>query len=338
MFRFFIAARKVFITVANGTFVVSSYSIPTSIDPIFSDSSIHFKPRENMNSLPQNKTVKLSHSGVAVFYREQTPDPEAPVVLLLHGFPSSSHQYRNLIPRLATKYRVIAPDLPGFGFTVVPSNFKYSFESLTTTIAEFLDQLSITKFIVYVFDYGAPVGFRLALQRPDAIRAIVSQNGNAYAEGFGDVWGPIQEFWASKNSAEVRSKVESAMLTFDATKFQYENGTPDPESIAPESYYLDYALLSRPGNKDIQLDLFLDYQNNVALYEDFHQYFQKSQVPLLAVWGKNDVFFIPPGAEAYTRDLPDAEIKLIDAGHFAVESDTGLIARYMLEFLERHHM
>lgn len=291
-----------------------------------------------MTGLPRTEKVTLNHSGVTIFYREQTPAVNAPIILLLHGFPSSSHQYRNLIPLLATKYRVIAPDLPGFGFTEAPSDFKYSFESLTTIIEEFLDQLSVTKFIIYVFDYGAPIGFRLAVRRPDAIRAIISQNGNAYVEGFGDVWGPIKEFWASKNSAEDRLKVESAMLTFDITKFQYENGTPDPRKIAPESYYLDFALLNRPGNKEIQLDLFLDYQNNVLLYDEFHRYFQKSQVPLLAIWGKNDVFFIPPGAEAYKRDLPNAEIKLIDAGHFAIESDTELIAEEILVFLMRNHL
>lgn len=291
-----------------------------------------------MTGQPQIRRITLDRSGVSVFYREQTPAAKAPVILLLHGFPSSSHQYRNLIPLLATKYRVIAPDLPGFGFTKVPPDFEYSFGSLTTTIAEFLDQLSITEFIVYVFDYGAPVGFRLALRRPDAIRAVVSQNGNAYVEGFGDVWGPIKEFWASNNSAEDRSKVESAMLTFDATKFQYENGTPDPQTIPPESYYLDFALLSRPGNKDIQLDLFLDYKNNVPLYAEFQKYFQKSQVPLLAIWGKNDVFFIPPGAEAFKRDLPNAEIIFINAGHFAIESDTEHIATEILAFLNRNHL
>lgn len=281
---------------------------------------------------PTTKQISLS-SGVKVFYREQGHAANARIILLLHGFPSSSHQFRKLIPFLAAKYRVIAPDLPGFGFTTVPSNFVHTFETLTTTVADFLDALDIKKFTMYIFDYGAPVGLRLALQRPDAIQSIITQNGNAYVEGFGEVWAPIKEFWASNNLPEDRLKVENVMLTFEAVQSQYENGTPDISRIAPESYYLDYALMQRPGNKDIQLNLFMDYQNNLPLYEKFQEYFRTSQVPLLAIWGKNDVFFIPPGAEAFKRDLPNAEIKLIDAGHFAVESDAELIAHDILTFL-----
>jgi pimeloyl-ACP methyl ester carboxylesterase len=278
--------------------------------------------------------VALPKSGVTVFYREQSPGQNAKTLLLLHGFPSSSHQYRNLIPLLATKYRVVAPDLPGFGFTEAPAGFQYSFEALADTVAEFLDTLSISKFSVYIFDYGAPVALRIALKRPQAIVAIVSQNGNAYAEGFGDVWGPVKEFWASQNTPEDRSKLAGGMLSFDITKFQYENGTPNLNRIAPESYQLDYALLQRPGNQDIQLDLFMDYQNNVALYDKFQEYFRSSQVPLLAIWGKNDVFFVPAGAEAFKKDLPKAVVKLIDAGHFAVESEPVLIADEILNFLK----
>ncbi|KAL7934761.1 alpha/beta-hydrolase [Trichoderma chlorosporum] len=281
----------------------------------------------------QNIRVTLPKSGVNVFYREQSPTNPSKTILLLHGFPSSSHQYRNIIPLLATKYRVIAPDFPGFGFTETPEGFKYTFEALTDVLAEFLDSLSITKFAVYVFDYSAPVGLRLALRRPEAVEGIITQNGNAYVEGFGDVWGPIKDFWASKNTPDDRSKLEEAMLSFDITKFQYENGTPDVQTIAPESYTLDYALFQHPGRKDAQLDLFMDYQNNVPMYEKFHEYFRSSQVPLLAIWGKNDVFFIPPGAEAYKRDLPNATVKLIDAGHFAVESDGPLIAKEIAQFL-----
>lgn len=280
--------------------------------------------------------ISLSKSGVTIFYREQSPENAlfpTKTVLLLHGFPSSSHQYRNLIPLLGSKYRVIAPDLPGFGFTEAPKGFKYTFETLAKTITEFLDELSISKVSVYIFDYGAPIGLRLALERPNSIEAIISQNGNAYAEGFGDVWGPIQELWASENSAEARSKVATAMLNFDTTKFQYENGTPEGRTIAPESYTLDFALLERPGNKEIQLDLFMDYRNNVGLYGKFQEYFRSSQVPLLAIWGKNDVFFIPPGAEAFKKDLPNAVVKFLDAGHFAVESDTEAIADEVMAFL-----
>ncbi|KAH0496029.1 hypothetical protein TgHK011_009547 [Trichoderma gracile] len=238
-----------------------------------------------------------------------------------------------MIPVLATQYRVIAPDFPGFGFTEAPAGFTYTFASLTDVLAEFIDSLGISEFAVYVFDYGAPVGLRLALRRPEAVEAIITQNGNAYVEGFGDVWGPIKDFWASNNTSEDRSKIANAMLTFDITKFQYENGTPDLQSIAPEAYTLDYTLLQRPGRQDAQLDLFMDYQNNVPLYEKFHEYFRSSQVPLMAIWGKNDVFFTPAGASAFKRDLPNATVKLIDAGHFATESDGSLIAAEVAKFL-----
>ncbi|KAJ5135423.1 uncharacterized protein N7515_004701 [Penicillium bovifimosum] len=285
-------------------------------------------------TLAQTKTVPLP-SGVNMFYREQTPTAGAPVILLLHGFPSSSHQFRNLMPLLAAKYRVLAPDLPGFGFTEAPSTYKYTFDNLAAAVAEFLDELRITKFSMYIFDYGAPTGLKIALQRPDAVQAIVTQNGNAYVEGFGDIWAPIQDLWASNNKPENRLIVEKAMLSFEAIKFQYVNGNPYADRVAPESYYLDYALLQRPGNKEIQLDLFMDYRTNIPQYADYQRYFRESQVPLLGIWGKNDVFFIPPGAEAYKRDLPNAEIKMIDAGHFVVESHTELLAREITAFLSK---
>ncbi|KAJ5880406.1 alpha/beta-hydrolase [Penicillium subrubescens] len=264
----------------------------------------------------QLKRISLPNSRVSMFYRELSGSTPKKTILLLHGFPSSSHQYRKLIPLLATTHRVVAPDLPGFGFTEVPEGFKYSFETLTDTLEEFVDAMSLSKFSIYIFDYGAPVGLRLALRRADAIEAIISQNGNAYTEGFGDVWGPIQEFWASENSAEDRAKMADAMLTYDMTKFQYLNGTIDASSIAPESYTLDYALMERPGNKDVQLDLFMDYQSNVAIYEKFQEYFRSSQIPLLAVWGKNDV-------------------KFLDAGHLASESHAEEVAEEVISFLEQ---
>ncbi|KAK7031780.1 Alpha/beta hydrolase fold protein [Favolaschia claudopus] len=277
-------------------------------------------------------------SGISVFYCTASPEnnSSAPTVLLLHGYPTSSHQYRNLIPLLSKHYRVIAPDLPGFGFTTVPAerNYTYTFASLATTIGAFLDALSIKSFAVYIFDYGAPVALRLALQRPEAITAIISQNGNAYEEGLGAGWAPIRKYWET-GSAEDRKIVNDGVVTFEATKWQYTHGTRDPEVIAPESYTLDWALLQRPGNLDVQLDLLYDYQNNVALYPQFQEYFRKSQVPLLAVWGKHDPFFIPPGAEAYKRDLPKAEVVFLDAGHFAGETETAEIAGLMLRFLEK---
>ncbi|KAK9314955.1 Alpha/Beta hydrolase protein [Lipomyces starkeyi] len=284
----------------------------------------------------QIKRVELP-SKINVFYRESGPS-DASVVLLLHGFPSSSHQYRNLIPILAPKYHVIAPDLPGFGFTTVPSSveFKYTFDNLAATIIDFVDVLSLTRFAIYIFDYGAPTGLRLALSRPDAVTAIVTQSGNAYTEGLGQFWNPIKEFWASDNSPADRQKLGVALLSYEATKWQYEDGTRDPTSIAPESYTLDYALLQRPGNSDIQLDLFKDYENNLKVYPKFQEYVRTSKVPVLAVWGKNDQIFIPAGAEAYKQDNPDAEVYLLDAGHFAAETETSEIGKLMLAFFEKH--
>lgn len=277
-----------------------------------------------------NKTILLPNSGVEVFYREQNPNASK-VFLLLHGFPASSFQYRHLIPLLATKYRVIAPDLPGFGFTKTPDGFKHSFESIAAVTAEFLDVLSVKKFSVYVFDYGAPTGFRLALQRPDAIEGIVSQNGNAYFEGLGDFWEPVKQLWASDNTPADRKGVAGAALSFEAVKSQYTDGEPNVEKVDPVTYTLDYALMQRPGNSEIQVDLFKDYETNVALYGEFQEYFRKSQVPLLAIWGKNDDIFVPAGAEAFKKDLPNAVVKFVDAGHFAVETNPVEISREILK-------
>ncbi|KAJ0415226.1 Alpha/Beta hydrolase protein [Aspergillus carlsbadensis] len=287
----------------------------------------------------QTKRLTLPNSNISVFYREQG-DKHRPVILLLHGFPSSSHQYRKLIPLLAVKYRVIAPDLPGFGFTeVLPSlEFKFTFANLASTIGEFLDALEIKRFSIYIFDYGAPTGLRLALERPHAIQAIISQNGNAYEEGLGEFWNPIRDFWAGDNTPAERESLKKALLSFEATRWQYDEGTWDLASIAPESYHLDYALLQRPGNDEIQIDLFRDYASNVKLYPDFHAYFRESQVLLFAIWGRNDKIFVPAGAEAFKRDLPSAEVKLIDAGHFAVESDAQLIGEQILGFLGRNRI
>lgn len=282
------------------------------------------------------KYLDLCTSKSRIFYREAGPSDGA-VVLLLHGFPSSSHQYRNLIPLLATKYRVIAPDLPGFGFTEMANDYQYTFDNFALTVLEFLDILSIAKFSVYIFDYGAPTALTLALKRPEAIQAIISQNGNAYEDGLGDFWNPLRAFWREpKDKADTRAALAAGVLTLEATKGQYEQGTSPDRIIAPESYTLDYALLQRPGNDKIQLDLFWDYQNNVKNYPRFHEYFRKSQVPLLAVWGKNDPIFIPAGAEAFKRDLPHADVHLLDAGHFAVETETEHIGSLILDFLHRN--
>ncbi|KIW71668.1 hypothetical protein PV04_03807 [Phialophora macrospora] len=277
-------------------------------------------------------------NGIRVFYRE-AGSPSNPTILLLHGFPSSSYQYQKLMPILSTKYHVVAPDLPGFGFTEIPSSldFKYTFANFATTIGSFLDVLKIEKFSVYVFDYGAPTGFRLALERPQAITAIISQNGNAYDEGLAAFWDPLKQLWASAAGSDedkqLRETISGAILTFEATKWQYLNGEPEAEKIDdPASYYLDYALLSRPGNKEIQLDIFRDYGTNVALYPKFQQYLRESGIPVLAVWGKNDEIFPSPGAEAFKRDVKDLKLVLLDGGHFSVQSHTVEIGKLILEF------
>jgi pimeloyl-ACP methyl ester carboxylesterase len=282
--------------------------------------------------VPLTSIRRVEADGVRVFYREAGP-LDAPVVLLLHGFPTSSFQYRELIPRLADRYRVIAPDLPGFGFTFVPEarGYKYSFDALGRTILAFTDALKLSRYALYVFDYGAPTGFRVAMARPERVSAIVSQNGNAYEEGLGDAWAPIRRYW-SEPSAANREAVRRE-LSAEGLRSQYTTGVPDPDVMAPEGWTLDAAMILRPGNMDIQLDLFLDYANNVKLYPAFQEYFRRSKPPLLAIWGKNDPFFIPPGAEAFRRDNPNAIVRFLDTGHFALETHLEDIAGAMREFL-----
>ena len=261
-----------------------------------------------------------------IFYRE-AGDPNQTTLLLLHGFPSSSHMFRNLIPLLADRFHIVAPDLPGFGFSQSPprSQFKYTFDNLATVIEAFTEVVRLQRYALYVFDYGAPVGYRLAMKHPERVTAILSQNGNAYEEGLSDAWDPIRRYWAEP-TAENRNAVCDALLTFEGTRWQYTHGVANPEMVAPESYTLDSALLERPGNKDIQLDLFLNYVSNLALYPAFQQYFRDAKPPLLAIWGKHDPVFIPPGAEAYRRDNPNAVVKFLDTGHFALETHVEEIA------------
>jgi pimeloyl-ACP methyl ester carboxylesterase len=272
--------------------------------------------------------------GHRIFYRE-AGQPTALAILLLHGFPTSSHMFRNLIPALADRYHVVAPDLPGFGFSDSPDRkrFRYTFENLTKAIDSFTESLGLERFAIYVFDYGAPVGFRLALAHPGRITAIISQNGNAYVEGLSQGWNPIQKYW-KEPTAENRAALRD-FLKPDSTKWQYVHGVQDESQVAPESYELDSALLARPGNDEIQLDLFLDYASNVALYPQFQEYFRTKQPPLLAVWGKNDPFFLPPGAEAFKRDNPNAEVHFYDTGHFALETHHQEIAGAIRDFLGR---
>jgi pimeloyl-ACP methyl ester carboxylesterase len=272
--------------------------------------------------------------GSRIFYREAGPQTR-PMILLLHGFPTSSHMFRNLIPALADRYHLVAPDLPGFGFSDAPDRkeFRYSFENLAKVIDRFTQTIGIDRYAIYVFDYGAPVGFRLALAHPERIAAIVSQNGNAYEEGLSQFWNPIQKYW-KEPTAENRTALRE-FLTPEATKSQYLYGVSNPTLVAPEAYELDSALLRRPGNDEIQLDLFLDYDSNVALYPKFQEYFRSKQPPTLAVWGQSDPFFLPPGAEAFKRDNPRAEVRFFETGHFALETHTQEIANAIRDFLGR---
>jgi pimeloyl-ACP methyl ester carboxylesterase len=272
--------------------------------------------------------------GNRIFYREAGAET-APTILLLHGFPTSSHMFRNLIPELADRYHVVAPDLPGFGFSDAPDRkqFHYTFENLAKAIDGFTKSIGLERFAIYVFDYGAPVGLRLALADPERVTAIISQNGNAYVEGLSQGWNPIQKYWKEptpENRAALRD-----FLKPEATKWQYVHGVQDESQVAPESYELDSALLARPGNDEIQLDLFLDYATNVALYPKFQEYLRAKQPSLLAVWGKNDPFFLPPGAEAFKRDNPNAEVHFYDTGHFALETHHQEIAGAIRDFLGR---
>jgi pimeloyl-ACP methyl ester carboxylesterase len=281
--------------------------------------------------------TKYQHAtvdGSKIFYREAGPK-SAPTILLLHGFPTSSHMFRNLIPALTDRYHVVAPDLPGFGFSDAPDRkaFQYTFENLAKVIDRFTQTLGLERYSIYVFDYGAPVGLRLALAHPERITAIISQNGNAYEEGLSQGWNPIQKYWKEptpENRAALRE-----FLTPEATRSQYLYGVQDETLLAPEAYELDSALLARPGNDEIQLDLFLDYASNVALYPKFQEYFRTKQPPMLAVWGNSDPFFLPPGAEAFKRDNPSAEVRFYDTGHFALETHYQEIAGAIRDFLGR---
>jgi pimeloyl-ACP methyl ester carboxylesterase len=272
--------------------------------------------------------------GHEIFYREAGPKG-APTILLLHGFPTSSHMFRNLIPALSDRYHVVAPDLPGFGFSDAPDRkrFEYTFANLAKVISRFTEVIGLEHFAMYVFDYGAPVGFRIALANSERVTAIISQNGNAYEAGLSDGWNPIQKYWnepSKENRAALREFLKPA-----ATKWQYLHGVKDETLVAPEAYEFDSALLARPGNDEIQLDLFLDYASNVALYPKFQEYLRTNRTPLLAVWGKNDPFFLPAGAEAFKRDNSAAEVRLYDTGHFALETHAPDIAAAICDFLSR---
>jgi len=277
-----------------------------------------------------HKTVKVGD--LEIFYREAGPKG-APTILLLHGFPTSSQMFRNLIPALADQYHLVAPDYPGFGHSSMPSNdkFKYTFDNLAKVIEEFTEKIGSTKYALYVQDYGAPVGYRLAVQNPERITAIVVQNGNAYVEGIGAAFDPLKPFWANRN-AETEKPVRT-LLTLETTRLQYTHGIQDAAAVSPDSWTFDQHFLDRPGNDTIQLDLFHNYTSNVALYDEWHQYFRDRQPRTLIVWGQNDPFFTVAGAKAFLKDLPKAELHLLDSGHFAIEDSADFIAERIREFL-----
>jgi pimeloyl-ACP methyl ester carboxylesterase len=285
------------------------------------------------SNIPNIKLDTIEADGIKIFYREAGP-ADAPVILLLHGYPTSSHMFRHLMPRLASSFRLVAPDLPGFGFTEVPSerNYRYTFDNLGVTINAFVEALNLKRYAIYVFDYGAPTGFRLAVAHPERVTAIISQNGNGYVDGLGEAWDPIKKYW--KEPTPANREALRGFIGLEGTKWQYVHGVTDPVQVEPEAYWLDTALLQRPGNAEIQLDLFLDYASNVKLYPTFQEYFRKSQPPLLAAWGKNDPFFIPPGAEAFRKDIPSAKVVFYDTGHFALETHVEEISEEIHSFLK----
>jgi pimeloyl-ACP methyl ester carboxylesterase len=281
---------------------------------------------------PKTTYQRIVVDGLEIFYRE-AGSPERPVVLLLHGFPSSGHMFRNLIPLLAERYHLVAPDFPGFGQSAMPDrgNYPYTFASIADTIAGFTGALGLKRFAIYIFDYGSPVGLRIALKFPHRISAIISQNGNAYEEGLSDGWNPIRAYW--RDPSQANRDALRAFLKPESTIFQYTHGVTDTSLVSPDGRSLDDFYLSRPRAEEIQLDLFKDYASNVALYPQFQEYFRKYQPPLLAAWGKNDPFFLPAGAEAFKRDLPKAAVQFFDTGHFALETHCREIADAIVPFL-----
>jgi len=293
----------------------------SNVRPVGATSAIHYR------------TVNVD--GVDMFYRE-AGNPRAPTILLLHGFPTSSQMFRNLIPLLADRYHLVAPDYPGFGQSAMPSRdtFSYTFDNIALLVDHFTQALGLSTYALYVMDYGAPVGYRLASSHPERVTALVVQNGNAYEEGLRDFWIPLKQYWA--DNAPASRNALRAFLTLGATIWQYTSGVPDVTLVSPDAWTTDQYLLDRPGNDEIQLDLFYDYRTNVALYPTWHAYFRDDQPPTLIVWGKNDPIFPAEGAEPFKRDLKNLEFHLLDTGHFALETNGAEIARLMRRFLERN--
>lgn len=288
------------------------------------------------NHHPTYRSVDVD--GYEVFFREagdrEAGDRSKPTLLLLHGFPTSSHMFRDLIPLLADHFYLVAPDLPGFGRSALPprETFTYSFDNIAKVIGRFVEVMGLDRYAIYIFDYGAPTGLRLALAHPERITAIVSQNGNAYDEGFSQGWEPIQRYW--RNPTDANREVLRGQLTTEGIREQYEHGVRDVARVSPDGWTLDVFYTRRPGVDEIMLDLFRDYQSNAAMYPDFQRYFREHKPKLMAIWGKNDPIFIPAGAEAFKRDLPNAEVHLLDTGHFALETHAGEIAQRIIAFMQ----
>ena len=281
----------------------------------------------------QHKSVSID--GLDIFYREAGPE-DTPTILLLHGFPTSSHMFRNLIPTLADEFRLVAPDYPGFGASSMPlvEEFEYSFDKLAEVIEKFVDKLGLQNYFLYLMDYGAPVGYRLASRRPERVLGLIVQNGNAYDEGLRDFWNPIKAYWKEKTPENAKVLADN-ILTLQATKWQYTNGVRNPEAIAPDNWFHDQYLLDRPGNKEIQLELFYSYGTNPPLYPQWQEYFRKYQPPTLVVWGKGDYIFPEEGAHPYKRDLKNIEFHILPTGHFALEEDSEFIAARIRDFVRR---
>ena len=281
-----------------------------------------------------HRTVEID--GLDIFYREAGP-ADGPTVLLLHGFPTSSHMFRNLIPGLSDRFHLVAPDFPGFGASSMPSmeEFEYSFDNIAKVVEKFAGKLGINSYSIYLMDYGAPVGYRVAANHPERVESLIVQNGNAYDEGLGDFWNPIKAYWKDKTPENAKT-LRDALLTIEATKWQYTHGVRDVETIAPDNWFNDQFLLERPGNKDIQIELFHSYGTNPPLYPEWQAYFRQHQPPTLIAWGKNDYIFPAEGAEPYKRDLKNLEFHLLDTGHFALEEDGEVVAGLMRDFLDRN--
>ncbi len=325
------SSRKILLT--GAAVIATSLSLALINPPSLSIAQEAAKP-EALANAPSVRYHTVSIDGVDVFYRD-AGRKDAPAILLLHGFPTSSHMYRNLILALADKYRVIAPDYPGFGHSAMPdrAKFSYTFDNYAQLVEGLTEKLGVDRYALYVMDYGAPVGFRLAAKHPERVTALIVQNGNAYVEGIQKFWEPIQKYWASGSNAD-REAIRW-LTSLKATKWQYTHGVPDTTLVSPDSWTMDQARLDRPGNQEIQLDLFYDYRTNIPLYPEWEAYFRTHKPPTLVVWGKNDPIFVVDGAQPYKRDLPNAELHLIDTGHFALETHGPEIAGLIRDFLGR---